>query len=362
MQSFVINIEGKTVTLDVDPGDIIKTVKEKLKVKISIPCELQRLSYNGKPLEDEKSLLDYNIEKGSNLRLSLQVQNWLSSEVCTRLPVDWEDMANRAKFKVDEEIAEKKEMHTKLMKQKVEEFRNVKKIKAELRYYETAELEASNQILKKEEEIKAQERKLEEVHKLLLASKKEKHSIAGKRDTAYLNISNKRKELANVQSNLNKIGDEVEELLVVKGERLSRRSEELEQNNLAMKELLNATISKKESLLECPVCYQVSSPPIYKCTKEHLICSKCLPKMKNKCPTCRSGFARDVSIFRLAEENWTELQILKSKLEERAGDEVLEVKINMPSSSKMNPQEAGYYDENLDWHSGLTPPRLNHHI
>ena len=34
MQIFVINLEGKILTLDVEPQDIIKTVKMKLQVKI----------------------------------------------------------------------------------------------------------------------------------------------------------------------------------------------------------------------------------------------------------------------------------------------------------------------------------------
>jgi hypothetical protein len=113
-----------------------------------------------------------------------------------------------------------------------------------------------------------------------------------------------------------KIEEEIDETFVVAGERLSKKNEELVENNLAMKELLTETIGKKESWLECPVCFQTSSPPIYKCFKEHLICSNCLPRMNNKCPTCRSGFARTDRIFRLAEENWRELQNLKTKLEE----------------------------------------------
>ena len=91
------------------------------------------------------------------------------------------------------------------------------------------------------------------------------------------------------------------------------------ENNLAMKEFLTKTISKKKSSLECPVCYQVSSPPIYRCLKEHLICSNCLPRINNKkCPTCRSGFAviKDEKISRLAEENWRELQEFESKLKD----------------------------------------------
>ena len=35
MQIFVLNIEGRTVTLDVDPGETIKMVKDKLEVQIN---------------------------------------------------------------------------------------------------------------------------------------------------------------------------------------------------------------------------------------------------------------------------------------------------------------------------------------
>jgi hypothetical protein len=38
--------------------------------------------------------------------------------------------------------------------------------------------------------------------------------------------------------------------------------------------------------------------------------------VNNKCPTCRSGFDRNDKIFRLAEENWKELQKLKAEVEE----------------------------------------------
>jgi len=52
-------------------------------------------------------------------------------------------------------------------------------------------------------------------------------------------------------------------------------------------------ISSKESTLECPVCYTVSSPPIYKCPNQHIICSSCLPKLANKCPSCRTSRCTD---------------------------------------------------------------------
>ena len=192
----------------------------------------------------------------------------------------------------------------------------MEKLKAELRHHEVVELEAVEQMLVKEKEIQTHEQKLREVHELLLISRRERTCLKGQQDVASLKRSRKREEMGNLQVKIAKIEEEIKETFVVAGERLSKKNEELVENNSAMKEFLIDTISKKESWLECPVCYQISSPPIYKCFKEHLICSNCLPRMNNKCPTCRSGFARTDRIFRLAEENWRELQSMKTKLEE----------------------------------------------
>jgi len=308
MQIFVLNIEGKTVTLDVEPGDTIRMVKEKLEVKIGIPAYLQRLVYNGKPVLDQKTLQFYNIGKESNLRLNLQT--WNRSSVIQGGPsFDWDNLANKVKSKVDEEIGEKKAVYEALMKRKREECKNLNKIKSDIEQCEGVEREATEQILVKETEIQSFEKKLKEV-------KREKLFLKDQRDGAIMKRSRKREELGSLQVKIAKIEEEIKETFVVAGERLSRRNEELVENNTAMKEFLRETISKKESGLECPVCFHTSSPPIYKCVKEHLICSNCLPRVNNKCPTCRSGFARTDRIFRLAEENWRELQNMKTKLEE----------------------------------------------
>ena len=38
-------------------------------------------------------------------------------------------------------------------------------------------------------------------------------------------------------------------------------------------------IEAKEKDLECPVCFEVASTPIFKCLEDHLICSVCRPKV-----------------------------------------------------------------------------------
>ncbi|KAK8651484.1 hypothetical protein V6N13_141085 [Hibiscus sabdariffa] len=46
--------------------------------------------------------------------------------------------------------------------------------------------------------------------------------------------------------------------------------------------------SSFRELLECPVCVTPMYPPILQCSNGHALCSGCLPKLQNQCPTCRS--------------------------------------------------------------------------
>ena len=74
MQIFVKTLTGKTITLDVEPGDSISAVKTKLQKKEGIPSDQQRLTYGGKLLEnDNETLADHNVQKESTLHLKLRL-------------------------------------------------------------------------------------------------------------------------------------------------------------------------------------------------------------------------------------------------------------------------------------------------
>lgn len=64
--------EGKTIVLDVQPSDKIQTVKKKIQDHEGIRTDLQRLMFANNPLENHRSLSDYEIGEESTLYLVLR--------------------------------------------------------------------------------------------------------------------------------------------------------------------------------------------------------------------------------------------------------------------------------------------------
>ena len=71
MHIYACTLTGKKLYFDVEVCNTIGEIKEMIRRKEGIPLNQQRLVFEGKSLSDERTLSDYNINKGSRLDIFL---------------------------------------------------------------------------------------------------------------------------------------------------------------------------------------------------------------------------------------------------------------------------------------------------
>jgi ubiquitin len=71
MHLFVKTLTGKTITLEVEPDDLIESVKSKLQDKEGVPLDQQKLIFKGNELQSDTKLYDYNVKNESVIHMVL---------------------------------------------------------------------------------------------------------------------------------------------------------------------------------------------------------------------------------------------------------------------------------------------------
>jgi len=70
----VKTLTGKEIELDIDPGDKIARIKEKVEEQSGVPPQQQRLIFSGRQMPDDKTAREQLIGAGSVLHLVLALR------------------------------------------------------------------------------------------------------------------------------------------------------------------------------------------------------------------------------------------------------------------------------------------------
>lgn len=77
----ILTLAGEEREIEVEPSDKIVQVKEKLEERDGIPVAQQRLIFQGKQLNDEKTVASYKLQSGTMVHMVVALRGGLFQDV-----------------------------------------------------------------------------------------------------------------------------------------------------------------------------------------------------------------------------------------------------------------------------------------
>ena len=74
---FIKDVNANDTMITCSPSEKISRVKELIAEKLNIKPDLQRLTYINKPLDDDKTLFDYDIQSNNTIHLTRRLHGGL---------------------------------------------------------------------------------------------------------------------------------------------------------------------------------------------------------------------------------------------------------------------------------------------
>jgi len=169
-----------------------------------------------------------------------------------------------------------------------------------------------------DEELKEIMREKERIKQFLLSNESMMEDVKKKKFELDRSVDEERVEFKqrcqDVNHRIEKILQKIRQPDTSSANQVTPPKENHQHGNDRIIDFLKSSIASKEKDLECPVCFETSTIPIFCCSETHLICSSCRPKLQI-CPECRTRYEDVPKRHRFAEKIAEEVGELMKELE-----------------------------------------------
>jgi len=221
-----------------------------------------------------------------------------------KLNQDWDEVVADMKANVEELVGAKRNYFDKLKKQEFQ-------IENVIIDKKTLLLNQEMQISQGLKNMKATMAKFKEEEERLKLRLEFIQDVKGKYIEKYA------VESFNARESQDELDKEIESLKL-KRDQIKLKLKSFKKVSLASNEtrkIFEGLIKEKMKDLECPVCLDEATAPIFSCKEMHVICSSCRNTVVGSmCPVCRGSYGKERMRHRFAEKMSEELGVLRKKL------------------------------------------------